>query len=187
MPWSGEFPHKSIAASWLTHPQTHCVPGQVESIWKGSALHSAACWSRKLHCGDDVIELAAETLCSESHSFISYLLIASEQSELSHAGPQIEEDLASYSVSLHSLICFPGATTFVMSLLEAEPEKRPSVRAAMEDKWINEGYAKKPLHTLSYKNRCRSSSLTLRQLPEAAQHWCNCVWFVQTQTAYGGS
>lgn len=41
----------------------------------------------------------------------------------------------------------------MLSLLEPEPEKRPSVRAAMEDKWINEGYAKKPLDTLSYKNR----------------------------------
>lgn len=26
MPWSGELP---------THPKSHCVPGQVESIWKG--------------------------------------------------------------------------------------------------------------------------------------------------------
>lgn len=57
-----------------------------------------------------------------------------------------------------------------MSLLEPEPDKRPSVRAAMEDKWINEGYAKKPLHTLSFKNRWRSSSLTLKQLPKAANH-----------------
>lgn len=46
-----------------------------------------------------------------------------------------------------------GATAFVLSLLEPDPEKRPSVRDAMEDKWINEGYAKKPLHALSYKNR----------------------------------
>lgn len=52
-----------------------------------------------------------------------------------------------------------GATAFVLSLLEPEPEKRPSVRAAMEDKWINEGYAKKPLHTLSYKNRLRAEDL----------------------------
>uniref|UniRef100_A0A3Q2ZH99 non-specific serine/threonine protein kinase n=1 Tax=Kryptolebias marmoratus TaxID=37003 RepID=A0A3Q2ZH99_KRYMA len=44
------------------------------------------------------------------------------------------------------------AVSFVMSLLEPDPDKRPSVRAAMEEKWINEGFAKKPLHTLSHKN-----------------------------------
>lgn len=58
----------------------------------------------------------------------------------------------------------------MLSLLEPEPDKRPSVRAAMEDKWINEGYAKKPLHTLSYKNRWRSSSLILKQPPDQAHH-----------------
>ncbi|XP_045917331.1 hormonally up-regulated neu tumor-associated kinase homolog [Micropterus dolomieu] len=46
-----------------------------------------------------------------------------------------------------------GAAAFVLSLLEPDPDKRPSVRAAMEERWINEGYAKKPLHTLSHKNR----------------------------------
>ncbi|KAM9704628.1 LOW QUALITY PROTEIN: hormonally up-regulated neu tumor-associated kinase [Menidia menidia] len=46
-----------------------------------------------------------------------------------------------------------GAVSFVLSLLEPDPAKRPSVRAAMEERWINEGYAKKPLNTLSHKNR----------------------------------
>ncbi|XP_036941921.1 hormonally up-regulated neu tumor-associated kinase homolog B isoform X3 [Acanthopagrus latus] len=46
-----------------------------------------------------------------------------------------------------------GAAAFVLSLLEPDPAKRPSVRAAMEERWINEGYAKKPLHALSHKNR----------------------------------
>ncbi|XP_039636852.1 hormonally up-regulated neu tumor-associated kinase homolog [Perca fluviatilis] len=46
-----------------------------------------------------------------------------------------------------------GAVAFVLSLLEPDPAKRPSVSAAMEERWINEGYAKKPLHTLSHKNR----------------------------------
>lgn len=46
-----------------------------------------------------------------------------------------------------------GATAFVLSLLEPDPDKRPSVRAAMEEKWINEGYAKKPLHAQAHKNR----------------------------------
>lgn len=50
-----------------------------------------------------------------------------------------------------------GATAFVLSLLEPNPDKRPSVRAAMEEKWINEGYAKKPLHTQAHKNRYRAT------------------------------
>ncbi|KAM3602925.1 uncharacterized protein V6R79_013471 [Siganus canaliculatus] len=52
-----------------------------------------------------------------------------------------------------------GAAAFVLSLLEPDPAKRPSVRAAMEERWINEGYAKKPLHTLSHKNRLSSEDL----------------------------
>ncbi|KAM4521437.1 uncharacterized protein PAE49_001542 [Odontesthes bonariensis] len=46
-----------------------------------------------------------------------------------------------------------GAVSFVLSLLEPDPAKRPSVRAAMEERWINEGYAKKPLNINSHKNR----------------------------------
>ena len=46
-----------------------------------------------------------------------------------------------------------GAVGFVLSLLEADPAKRPSVRAAMEERWLNEGYAKKPLLSLFHKNR----------------------------------
>ncbi|KAJ3606324.1 hypothetical protein NHX12_025845, partial [Muraenolepis orangiensis] len=42
-----------------------------------------------------------------------------------------------------------GAEGFVLSLLEADPANRPSIRNAMEDRWINEGYAKKPFLWLS--------------------------------------
>ncbi|TKS75892.1 Hormonally up-regulated neu tumor-associated kinase [Collichthys lucidus] len=52
-----------------------------------------------------------------------------------------------------------GAAAFVLSLLEPDPAKRPSIRAAMEERWINEGYAKKPLHTLCHKNRLCSEDL----------------------------
>ncbi|XP_043962429.1 hormonally up-regulated neu tumor-associated kinase isoform X2 [Gambusia affinis] len=45
------------------------------------------------------------------------------------------------------------AVSFMMLLLEPDPEKRPSVRDAMEEGWVSEGYAKKPLHTASHKNR----------------------------------
>uniref|UniRef100_W5KAC7 non-specific serine/threonine protein kinase n=1 Tax=Astyanax mexicanus TaxID=7994 RepID=W5KAC7_ASTMX len=52
-----------------------------------------------------------------------------------------------------------GAVQFVLSLLEPDPLKRPTVKAAMEEKWLNEGYAKRPLHTVSYKNRLRPEDL----------------------------
>ncbi|XP_030578274.1 hormonally up-regulated neu tumor-associated kinase homolog [Archocentrus centrarchus] len=52
-----------------------------------------------------------------------------------------------------------GAVSFVLSLLEPDPAKRPGVRAAMEERWINEGYSKKPLHTLSHKNRLSPEDL----------------------------
>lgn len=50
-----------------------------------------------------------------------------------------------------------GAKAFVLSLLEPNPDKRLSVKAAMEEKWINEGYAKKPLYTQAHKNRYTDS------------------------------
>lgn len=58
---------------------------------------------------------------------------------------------------MSSVRAVSGAAAFVLSLLEPDPAKRPSVRAAMEERWINEGYAKKPLHSLSHKNRWRST------------------------------
>lgn len=57
------------------------------------------------------------------------------------------------------------ASAFVLSLLEPDPEKRPSVRAAMEEKWINEGYAKRPLHMQAHKNRYRTTEKFLFNLP----------------------
>lgn len=61
---------------------------------------------------------------------------------------------SSVKMSVFSLFFFfPAAVQFVLSLLEPEPAKRPTVKAAMEDKWLNEGYAKRPLHTVTHKNR----------------------------------
>ncbi|TNN64823.1 Hormonally up-regulated neu tumor-associated kinase [Liparis tanakae] len=37
-------------------------------------------------------------------------------------------------------VCVVGAVAFVLSLLEPDPTKRPSVRAALEERWINEGH-----------------------------------------------
>ncbi|XP_038141953.1 hormonally up-regulated neu tumor-associated kinase homolog [Cyprinodon tularosa] len=45
------------------------------------------------------------------------------------------------------------AVSFMMLLLEPDPDKRPSVRDAMGERWISEGFARKPLHTVSHKNR----------------------------------
>ncbi|KAK2885455.1 hypothetical protein QQF64_021179 [Cirrhinus molitorella] len=52
-----------------------------------------------------------------------------------------------------------ASVQFVLSLLEPEPAKRPTIKAAMEDKWLNEGYAKRPLHIVSHKNRLRPEDL----------------------------
>ncbi|XP_055492072.1 hormonally up-regulated neu tumor-associated kinase homolog A [Leucoraja erinacea] len=52
-----------------------------------------------------------------------------------------------------------GAAHFMLSLLEPDPAKRPSVREAMEEKWINEGFVRRPLHSVIYKNRLRSDEL----------------------------
>lgn len=58
----------------------------------------------------------------------------------------------SYHVSAF-LFVHLGAVQFVLSLLEPDPVKRPSVKAALEEGWLNEGYTKRPLHTVVYKNR----------------------------------
>uniref|UniRef100_A0AAV2KC20 non-specific serine/threonine protein kinase n=1 Tax=Knipowitschia caucasica TaxID=637954 RepID=A0AAV2KC20_KNICA len=52
-----------------------------------------------------------------------------------------------------------GAVSFVLSLLEPDPVKRPSVRAAMEERWINEGYGKKSLPTAYPQNRLCAEDL----------------------------
>ncbi|KAK7132503.1 hypothetical protein R3I93_018894 [Phoxinus phoxinus] len=52
-----------------------------------------------------------------------------------------------------------AAVQFVLSLLEPDPAKRPTIKAAMEDKWLNEGYAKRPLHTVTHKNRLHPEDL----------------------------
>ncbi|XP_020388828.2 hormonally up-regulated neu tumor-associated kinase [Rhincodon typus] len=52
-----------------------------------------------------------------------------------------------------------GAVHFMLSLLEPDPTKRPTVREAMEEKWLNEGFIRRPLHSVVYKNRLRSDEL----------------------------
>jgi len=54
-------------------------------------------------------------------------------------------------------VCVVGAVAFVLSLLEPDPAKRPSVRVALEEPWINEGHseghAQRPASTLAPQNR----------------------------------
>ncbi|XP_044026030.1 hormonally up-regulated neu tumor-associated kinase [Siniperca chuatsi] len=66
---------------------------------------------------------------------------------------QLHQKMVSGEISSLPSDVSKGAAAFVLSLLEPDPAKRPSVRAAMEERWINEGYTKKPLRSLSHKNR----------------------------------
>ncbi|NXJ08755.1 HUNK kinase, partial [Odontophorus gujanensis] len=53
----------------------------------------------------------------------------------------------------------PGAVQFMQSLLEPDPVKRPGVKEAMKDKWLNEGFTKKILNTTTSENRLCLSEL----------------------------
>ncbi|KAG6940282.1 hormonally upregulated Neu-associated kinase, partial [Chelydra serpentina] len=48
---------------------------------------------------------------------------------------------------------------FMHSLLEPDPAKRPAVKDAMKDKWLNEVFIRKPLNSIMYKNRLRPDEL----------------------------
>ncbi|EMP42601.1 Hormonally up-regulated neu tumor-associated kinase [Chelonia mydas] len=52
-----------------------------------------------------------------------------------------------------------GAVHFMHSLLEPDPAKRPAVKDAMKDKWLNEVFIRKPLNSITYKNRLRPDEL----------------------------
>ncbi|KAM7062039.1 uncharacterized protein M8220_001981 [Acridotheres tristis] len=47
----------------------------------------------------------------------------------------------------------PGAVHFMQSLLEPDPAKRPGVKEAIKDKWLNEGFTRKILNTAAYESR----------------------------------
>uniref|UniRef100_A0A8C0V525 non-specific serine/threonine protein kinase n=1 Tax=Cyanistes caeruleus TaxID=156563 RepID=A0A8C0V525_CYACU len=53
----------------------------------------------------------------------------------------------------------PGAVHFMQSLLEPDPDKRPGVKEAIKDKWLNEGFTRKILNTAAYENRFCPSGL----------------------------
>ncbi|NWJ05722.1 HUNK kinase, partial [Crypturellus undulatus] len=47
----------------------------------------------------------------------------------------------------------PGAVSFMQSLLEPDPAKRPEVKEAMKDTWLNEGFTRKSPYVATCKNR----------------------------------
>ncbi|NXW32415.1 HUNK kinase, partial [Phaetusa simplex] len=53
----------------------------------------------------------------------------------------------------------PGAVHFMHSLLEPDPAKRPGVKEAIKDKWLNEGFTRKILNAATYENRLCPSEL----------------------------
>ncbi|XP_051515064.1 uncharacterized protein LOC127418516 [Myxocyprinus asiaticus] len=77
---------------------------------------------------------------------------------------QLHQKMVNGEISAIPLDISKAAAHFVLSLLEPDPTKRPTVKAAMEDKWLNEGYAKRPLHSVTYKNRLRPEDLNLAVL-----------------------
>ncbi|GAB0186217.1 hormonally up-regulated neu tumor-associated kinase A-like [Grus japonensis] len=52
-----------------------------------------------------------------------------------------------------------GAVHFMQSLLEPDPAKRPGVKEAIKDKWLNEGFSRKTLNAATYENRLCPSEL----------------------------
>ncbi|NXK02159.1 HUNK kinase, partial [Herpetotheres cachinnans] len=53
----------------------------------------------------------------------------------------------------------PGAVPFMQSLLEPDPAKRPGVKEAIKDKWLNEGFTGKTLNAATYENSLCPSEL----------------------------
>ncbi|KAM4903262.1 uncharacterized protein FYW23_001117 [Sylvia borin] len=47
----------------------------------------------------------------------------------------------------------PGAVHFMQTLLEPDPAKRPGVKEAIKDKWLNEGFSRKILNSAAYESR----------------------------------
>ncbi|XP_066170506.1 hormonally up-regulated neu tumor-associated kinase-like [Sylvia atricapilla] len=45
------------------------------------------------------------------------------------------------------------AVHFMQTLLEPDPAKRPGVKEAIKDKWLNEGFSRKILNSAAYENR----------------------------------
>ncbi|NWI88682.1 HUNK kinase, partial [Pitta sordida] len=53
----------------------------------------------------------------------------------------------------------PGAVHFMQSLLEPDPAKRPGVKEAIKDKWLNEDFTREIPSAAAYENRLCPSEL----------------------------
>ncbi|NXM62636.1 HUNK kinase, partial [Illadopsis cleaveri] len=51
------------------------------------------------------------------------------------------------------------AVHFMQSLLEPDPAKRPGVKEAIKDKWLNEGFSRRRLNSAAHENRFCPSGL----------------------------
>ncbi|XP_075450012.1 hormonally up-regulated neu tumor-associated kinase isoform X3 [Ascaphus truei] len=54
----------------------------------------------------------------------------------------------------------PAAINFLRSLLEPDPLKRPSTKQALANRWLNDNYHGKGLHTVTYPNRIHLEDLS---------------------------
>ncbi|XP_078069666.1 uncharacterized protein LOC144493964 [Mustelus asterias] len=72
---------------------------------------------------------------------------------------QLHEKMVNGEISSIPPEISSGAVHFMLSLLEPDPTKRPTVREAMDEKWLDEGFIRRPLHSVVYKNRLRSDEL----------------------------
>ncbi|KAF7246884.1 Hormonally up-regulated neu tumor-associated kinase [Varanus komodoensis] len=52
-----------------------------------------------------------------------------------------------------------GAVHFMHSLLEPDPAKRPAIKEAMKDKWLNDSNIRKSVNLFTYKNRLHPDEL----------------------------
>ncbi|KAM4797197.1 hormonally up-regulated neu tumor-associated kinase [Rhinophrynus dorsalis] len=54
----------------------------------------------------------------------------------------------------------PAAINFLRSLLEPDPVKRPNIQQALANRWLNDNYHGKGLHTYTYPNRIHLEDLS---------------------------
>ncbi|MBN3300172.1 HUNK kinase, partial [Amia calva] len=72
---------------------------------------------------------------------------------------QLHQKMVNGEISTIPADISKGTVQFMLSLLEPNPSKRPTIKEAMEEKWLNEGYIKRPLNSVLYKNRPRPDEL----------------------------
>ncbi|XP_025236823.1 hormonally up-regulated neu tumor-associated kinase [Theropithecus gelada] len=56
--------------------------------------------------------------------------------------------------------CLPGAISFLRSLLEPDPVKRPNIQQALANRWLNENYTGKVPCNITYPNRISLEDLS---------------------------